>query len=189
MLQTRSYLSEADYLSFERQAEEKHEYYKGGIFAMSGASFEHNIIEDNIRGELYNFLKGTNCRSVGSNLRVSVQANSLYTYPDVLVICGKPEFIDNEFDTVLNPTLIIEILSASTAGYDKGIKFELYREIPSLKEYIAIDSTKIHIEQFINNDNKTWTLQEYKSSEISFVIACINMPVLVADWYNGVEFK
>ncbi len=134
---------------------------------MSGASFEHNIIEDNIRMSMGNFLKGTNCRSLGSNLRVSVQANSLYTYPDVLVICGKPEFIDNEFDTVLNPTLIIEILSASTAGYDKGIKFELYREITSLKEYITIDSTKIHIEQFINNDNKTWTLQEYKNSENS----------------------
>jgi Uma2 family endonuclease len=105
------------------------------------------------------------------------------------VICGKPEFIDNEFDTILNPILIIEILSVSTAGYYKGMKFELYREIPSLKEYITVDSIKIHIEQFISNNNKTWTLQEYKNPEISFDIPCINMLVTIADWYNGVELK
>jgi Uma2 family endonuclease len=105
------------------------------------------------------------------------------------VICNQPEFIDNEFDTVLNPTLIIKILSAYTAAYDKGMKFELYREIPSLKEYITVDSTKIHIEQFISSNNNTWTLQEYKNPEVSFVIPCINMPVLVADWYKEVEFK
>ncbi len=109
-------------------------------------------------------------------MRVSVQVNSLYTYPDILVICGTPEFIDNEFDTVLNPILIIEILSVSTSGYDKGMKFELYREIPSLKECITIDSTKIHIEQFIGNNNKTWTLQEYKirkSLLLFLVLTCL----------------
>ncbi len=107
---TKTYLSEADYLEFERSSNEKHEYYKGEIFDMSGASYEHNVIEDNIRLSIGNFLKGKRCRSFGSNLRVSTKPNKLYTYPDIFIICGKPEFIDDQFDTVLNPTLIIEIL-------------------------------------------------------------------------------
>lgn len=189
MPQPKTFLSQADFLEFERNSEERHEYYKGEIFAMSGASYEHNVIEDNIRGALHNFLKGRECRSFGSNLRISVKANTLYTYPDIIVICGKPEFIDGQFDTVLNPTLIIEILSPSTANYDKGTKFELYRDIPSLKEYLTVDSTKIHIEQFVKNDNSTWTLQEFKSISDSFAMPCINMPVIISDWYDGVEFK
>jgi Uma2 family endonuclease len=188
MPQPKIYLSQQEYLEFERNSEEKHEYYNGEIFAMSGASFKHNIIEDNIRGELHNFLKGKQCRSFGSNLRTSVHSNTSYTYPDVIIICGKPEFTDDQFDTVLNPTLIIEILSASTANYDKGIKFELYREISSLKEYITLDSQKIHVEQYVKNDNKTWTLQEFKSLSDSLTLTCIKMPVLVDDWYQGVEF-
>ena len=189
MPQPKTFLSQAEFLEFERNSEEKHEYYKGEIFAMSGASYEHNVIEDNIRGELHNFLKGKECRSFGSNLRTSVQANTLYTYPDIIVICGKPEFVDDQFDTVLNPTLIVEILSPSTANYDKGTKFELYRDIPSLKEYITVDSTKVHVEQFIKNDNQTWTLQEYKTAEASLMLNCIQMPLSVGDCYTGVEFK
>ncbi len=189
MLQPKILLSGQEFLEFERNAEEKHEYYKGEIFAMSGASYDHNVIEKNIRGELYIFLKGKQCQPFGSDLRISVQANTLYTYPDIIVICGKPEFADDQFDTVLNPTLIIEILSPSAANYDKGIKFELYREISSLKEYLTVDSTKIHVEQFIKNDNKTWTFQEYKTLETFLTLSCIEMPVLVSDLYNGVEFK
>lgn len=183
------YLSEAAYLELERQDTEKHEYYKGEIFNMSGASYEHNIIENNIRVTIGIFLKGKQCRPFGSNLRVSVQANTLYTYPDILVICDEPKFIDDAFDTVLNPTLIIEILSPSTANYDKGIKFELYRDIPSLKEYITVDSTKFHVAQFIKNDDKTWTLHEFKTPEEAFSISCIDMPLKVSDWYNTVVFS
>ena len=189
MPQPKILMSRAEFLEFERNSEEKHEYYKGEIFAMSGAPYQHNVIENNIRGELYVFLKGKQCQPFGSNLRVSVKENTLYTYPDILVICGKPEFEDNQFDTILNPTLIIEILSPSTASYDKGTKFELYRQIPALKEYITIDSTKIHIEQFVKNDNNTWTLQEFKNLSDSFAIVCIKMPLTVSEWYDGVELN
>lgn len=189
MPQPKTLMSQTEFLEFERNSDEKHEFYKGEIFAMGGASYEHNVIENTIRGELYIFLKGKECRPFGSNLRVSVGANTLYTYPDILVICGEPEFADNQFDTVLNPTLIIEILSSSTASYDKGVKFELYREIPSLKEYITIDSTKIHTEQFVKNDSSTWTLHEFKNLSDSFIIASIKMPVRISDWYTGAEFK
>jgi Uma2 family endonuclease len=188
MLQAKTLMSQEEFLQFERNSQEKHEYYKGEIFAMSGASYEHNVIEDNIRGELHNFLKGKQCRSFGSNLRVSVKANTLYTYPDIIVICGKPEFQDDQFDTVVNPALIIEILSPSTANYDKGTKFELYRDISSLREYLTIDSTKLHIEQFIKNSNNTWTLQEFKNFSDSFTLATIKMPVVVSDWYAEIKF-
>lgn len=180
------YYSVEEYLVIERESPERHEYYKGEIFAMSGASYEHNLIENNIRLDIGNFLKGKECRSFGSNLRVSIKANSLYTYPDVLIICGQAVFLDNEFDTILNPTVIFEILSSSTANYDKGLKFTLYREIPSLKEYILVDSKKVHVEQYVKNPNASWTLQDYKNLTDRFVLQAIQMDVLVADWYESV---
>lgn len=93
---------------------------------MSGASYEHNVIEDNLRGILYNFLKDKSCRSFGSNLRIHIPINSLYTYPDIIIICDEPRFQDQQFDTVLNPAVLIEILSPSKANYDRGAKFDLY---------------------------------------------------------------
>lgn len=126
---------------------------------------------------------------MGSNMRVNVKENSLYAYPDVLIVCGEPQFADNIFDTLLNPAVIIEILSESTANYDKGLKFELYREIPSLQEYILIDSRKIHLEHYRRNTDNSWTLQEYKIVDASFTIASVAMNVLLNDWYEGVTFK
>src|ERR1700712_180248 len=102
-------LTEKEYLVFERGALDKHEYYKGEIFAMSGASFKHNLIEDNLRIALGVFLKGKKCSSFGSNLRIHIPSNTLYTYPDIIVICDEPNFVDDEFDTITNPSIIIEI--------------------------------------------------------------------------------
>lgn len=104
------YITDSEYLAFEREAEERHEYYKGEIFAMSGASFKHNIIEDNLRVLVGSFLKGKKCRSFGSNLRIHIPQNTLYTYPDILIVCGEPKLADEYFDTLLNPAVIIEIL-------------------------------------------------------------------------------
>src|SRR4051794_29577072 len=121
------YLTEKEYLAFERNALDKHEYYRGKLFAMSGASFKHN------------HLIGKQCREFGSNLRIHIPSNTLYTYPDIIVLCNEPEFTDDEFDTITNPSVIIEILSPSTANYDRGAKFNLYREISTLKEYLLVD--------------------------------------------------
>jgi len=181
------YTTEAEYLSFERESQERHEYYKGEIFLMSGTSFKHNIIEDNVRGALHASLKGKKCRSFGSNLRIHIPSNSLYTYPDILVVCDEPKFVDGEFDTLLNPAVIIEILSPSTGNYDRGVKFDLYREIESLKEYILLDAATTHFVHYSKNPDSTWTLSESKNLDDPFFITTINFEILLSEVYNGVQ--
>lgn len=181
------YIQPKEYLAMEREAVDRHEYYKGEVFLMSGASFNHNVIEDNIRGALHNHLKGTKCRSFGSNLRVHIPSNTLFTYPDILIVCDEPKFVDNVFDTLLNPSVLIEILSPSAANYDRGGKWDLTREIESLKEYILIDSTTTHLVQYTKNNDGTWTLSEKKSREQTFVIATIGAQLSLANVYDGVQ--
>ncbi len=182
------YYTQEEYLALERDSTERHEYYRGEIFNMSGASYEHNLIEDNIRVSLGSFLKGKNCRSLGSNLRVHVKENTLYTYSDVLIVCGEPKFLDNTFDTLLNPSVLFEILSPSTANYDKGVKFELYRDIESLQEYILVNASKLHVELYQRNPDKSWTLTEYKNSSDVFGIRTISKPMQLAEIYEGISF-
>ncbi len=181
------YISQEEYLAFERNALDRHEYYKGEIFAMSGASFKHNLIESNIRLSLGVFLKDKSCNEFGSNLRIHIPSNTLYTYPDIIVLCNEPEFVDEEFDTITNPSIIIEILSPSTANYDRGAKFDLYREITSLKEYILVDSSTIHIVLYVKNADNTWTLSEVKDLNQSVAIPSINFTISLTEIYNGVD--
>jgi Uma2 family endonuclease len=125
-----------EYLDMENEALEKHEYYKGEIFAMSGAGNRHNIISVNMIASLYNSLKGKSCQPYGSDMRIHIPENTLFTYPDISIICGDVVFSKEDENTSTNPTIIIEILSPSTRNYDRGVKFMLYRAIPTLKEYI-----------------------------------------------------
>ncbi len=180
------YCTEEEYLAFERAAQEKHEYYKGEIFAMSGASFKHNVLQINIVTLLSNHLKGKNCRPFGSDLRIHIPSNSFYTYPDVIIVCDEPEFADKEFDTLLNPSVIIEILSPSTANYDRGAKFDLYREIESLQEYILIDSNSMHFVHYIKNPDATWTLSETRKPGDDFFITSVDFKVQLAEVYAGI---
>ena len=172
-----------EYLQAERKALNKHEYYLGQVFAMSGASLPHNLIFKNTYGSLYTRLKGSRCQPFGSDLRIHIPENSLYTYPDISIICGKPETTDDTKDTVTNPTVIIEILSKSTRDYDKGQKFTLYRDIASLKEYILIDSETVSIETLTRNDDRSWTFREYKSLTDNFNIETIGESLLVSELY------
>jgi Uma2 family endonuclease len=181
------YISEKEYLAFERSALDKHEYYQGEIFLMSGASFKHNLIESNLRGSLHEFLKDKNCNEFGSNLRIHIPSNSLYTYPDIIVLCEEPNFVDEEFDTITNPSVLIEILSPSTANYDRGAKFDLYREIESLKEYVLVDSTSKHIVLYSRNDDNTWVLSETKNVADTIHLHSIEFTISVADIYNGFD--
>ena len=181
------YVSEKEYLAFERSALDKHEYYKGEIFLMSGASFKHNLIESNLRGALHNFLKGKTCREFGSNLRVHIPNNTLYTYPDILVLCEEPDFVDEEFDTITNPSILIEILSPSTANYDRGAKFELYRDIATLKEYVLIDSKTIHVVVYARNIDNTWILSETKDLNDSIHLPSIDFTLNIVDIYEGID--
>jgi len=181
------HITEAAYLAFERQSEDRHEYYRGEIYLMSGASFKHNVIEDNIRGTLHAFLKGKKCRSFGSNLRIHIPKNTLYTYPDILIVCDKPQFVDGEFDTLLNPSVLIEILSPSTGNYDRGAKFDMYREIETLKEYILIDSTATHCIHYLKNADSTWTLSEAKDLAETLPIVTIGLQLQLSDIYADAD--
>ena len=182
-------ISQEEYLAEERLALEKHEYFQGEIFAMSGTTIEHTVIAVNCITELRNKLKGKNCRPYESNLRIYIPPNSLYTYPDISIICGGVDTTDDKFDTATNPTVIFEILSKSTRDYDKGGKFTLYRDIETLKEYILIDSEKIGVEKFTRNADNTWLLTEFKTIESSFEIPTIGVKLSLSDIYEDVTFK
>lgn len=148
--------TEQEYLELERTAEYKSEYYRGEIFAMSGARFNHNRIKENLSIEIGGFLKGKSCESLSSDMRVHIPENTLYTYPDLLIVCGKPEFLDDHMDTILNPSVIIEVLSPSTGNYDQGKKFYLYQGLKSLKEYILVDSQQVGAQVYRKSDDGVW---------------------------------
>ena len=182
------YISEQDYLNAERLALNKHEYFRGEIFAMSGASLPHNKIFSNLFIDAGVKLKGKKCQPFGGDLRIYIPKNTLYTYPDMSIICGEPETTDDNFDTVTNPTVIFEILSKSTRNYDKGQKFTLYRDIESLKEYILIDSEKIMVEKFTKNPDKSWTLTVFTTITDNFEMKSIDVSLRLSDIYDGVTF-
>lgn len=184
-----NYISQEEYLAMERDATEKHEYYEGEVFEMTGASREHNEIFSNVFGELAYKLKGKGCKPYGSDFRTHVQKNTLYTYPDILIVCGEPELTDNHFDTVTNPSVIIEILSKSTRNYDIGKKFMLYRDIPSLKEYIVIDSEKLFVQNNVKVSEKSWQMTDYIALEETLEIGTLEVSLSLKDIYRDVVFK
>jgi Uma2 family endonuclease len=179
------YLSEEDYLTEERTASFKSEYYKGEVFAMSGTTKEHKKIAGAIVGELYAHLKGKSCAVMPSDIRVYNPANTLYTYPDAVVVCEEEKYLDNEFDTLLNPTIIIEILSKSTQDYDRGTKFFLYRSIPSLQHYVLINSLEFGIEIF-TRDGEQWILTSANALEDELYLSAIDFRFKVKDMYAQV---
>src|SRR5205085_7715167 len=147
---TRRYAPQ-EYLRAERDSAIRHEYYHGEVFAMAGGSPQHSLIISNVNGELRTRLKGSPCRAYESNLRVHVPRTTLYTYPDVSVICGELQFdpLDTGHETVLNPTLVVEVLSISTESWDRGGKFQNYRQMESLREYVLVSTDKPLVETFL----------------------------------------
>ncbi|MGZ5134725.1 MAG: Uma2 family endonuclease [Flavitalea sp.] len=156
---------------------------------MPGASLPHNFVSHNVYGSLIIFLKGKNCKPFGSDLRIHIPENTLYTYPDISIICGKPETADSFRDSVLNPSVIIKILSKSTKDYDRGTKFTLYRSIKALKEYILIDSTSVSVELFIKQEENSWKLTEFKQLSDSCAITTIDLTLHLKDIYEDVSFE
>ncbi|MFW0716644.1 Uma2 family endonuclease [Pedobacter sp. N23S346] len=186
--QKRRYTVE-EYLEMEKTSSIKHEYFEGEIFAMSGAGDNHNEIFSNVFGEIVNKLKEKPCRPYGSDKRMTIPKNTLFTYPDTSIYCNG--LIHSEFDedTSILPTVIIEILSPSTKNYDKGKKFNLYKDIPSLKEYIMIDSTAVSVEAFHINENQNWELNEYKNVDESLNFFSLGFNVKLKDIYQYVRFS
>ncbi|MBX3254388.1 MAG: Uma2 family endonuclease [Chitinophagaceae bacterium] len=183
----RQKLTIEEYLAMEEAAVEKHEYFKGEIFAMSGSKVPHNRISGNLYAILHQKLKGKNCRPYNSDQRIHIEANTLFTYPDISVVCGEDVTLNNDNWNILNPTVIIEVLSPSTKNYDRGEKFRLYRDIPMLQEYILVDSEHVHIEVFRLNAAHRWELEEYNFLKDQLYIKAINEIIPVAEIYDGVR--
>ncbi|HYF69741.1 MAG TPA: Uma2 family endonuclease [Ohtaekwangia sp.] len=181
--------TQEEYLDLERKADYKSEYFQGEIFAMSGVSRNHNVITGNLLAYLHGALKGKRSRPYSSNMRLHIPANSLYTYPDIMVVCGGEQFLDQEFDTLTNPVFIAEILSPSTSDYDIGGKFTLYRSIPSLKEYWTVSSIDYHVEKFLKNDaDNTWILSETTTLTDKVLLSSLSLDVSLEDLYADVKF-
>ena len=176
-----------EYLQFERTSLEKHEYHNGEIFLMAGAGARHNKIFSNFFIQLGIRLKGQPCQPYGSDLRVHIPENTLFTYPDISILCGDMVFSEMDEDTVILPTVIVEILSPSTKDYDRGGKFRLYRDITSLKEYVLIESESIGIEIYRINKEGKWELQEYKSTEDTLSIPTIDFHIPLKEIYEGTK--
>lgn len=173
-----------EYLEMENAALEKHEYYKGEIFAMSGASARHNVLSSNLIISLGISLKGKSCQPYGSDMRIHIPENSLFTYPDISIICGDVISANEDENTAIGPTVIIEILSPSTRNYDRGEKFMLYRAIPALKNYILVDSESIHAEHFAINKEGLWQLKEHNKIYEEIFIETLNVTLPMKEVYE-----
>jgi Uma2 family endonuclease len=185
--QVKIYLTPNEYLALERQAEHKSEYFNGEIFAMTGASRRHNLVAGNVFAALHLQLRKRPCEIYPNDMRVKVSPTGLYTYPDVVVVCGEPLFDDEQRDTLLNPTVLVEVLSKSTASYDRGEKFEHYRKLASLLEYLVIAQNKYHVEHYMRQQDNQWLLAETDDILQTVHLSSIECDLALADIYDKVE--
>ncbi len=181
-------LTAAEYLVIERAAEFKSEFCDGEMFAMSGASPPHNFIKDNLIVALGNALRGSGCRTLSSDQRVRVSPTGLYTYPDILILCGPGEYAAEDDHTLLNPKAIIEVLSDSTRGYDRGAKARQYKRIPSLVEYVLVEQDEPVIDRFVRQPDGGWLETTVEGLDAEFAFATVAARVPLADVYAGVTF-
>lgn len=185
--QPQSFFTPEEYLTLERRSETRSEYFDGQIFAMTGASLRHNLIAGNILASLHAQLRERDCQVYASDMRLLVKATGLYTYPDVLVVCGEPLLADDEYkDTLLNPVVLVEVLSKSTAGYDRGEKFEHYRRIESLAEYLLVAQDKHHVEHFVRQPDRQWLLSETSDLQDTVQLPSISCGLKLSDVYEKV---
>ena len=186
--QPKTFLTPEQYLEIERAAEFKSEYYQGEMFAMAGAVRVHNLLAVNATREISEQLRKRPCETYSNDMRVHVPTTGLYTYPDVVVLCGKPAYLDHNQDTLLNPTVIVEVLSPSTEAYDRGRKFEHYRTIGSLRQYLLISSDRVHADLFTLQDGR-WVLTSADGPEDALELESIGCRLAMADLYEKVEFE
>ena len=177
-----------EYLELERKSEPRSEYLKGEVFAMTGASLRHNLISVNIATELKQQLKQTDCKVLVSEMRVAAPGATLYTYPDVVVVCGEPLLEDEKFDTLLNPCLIVEVLSKSTAAYDQEIKFGYYRTIETLTEYLLAAQDDYHVAQHVRRPDGRWLLADIRGPESRVELESVGCTLSAKEIYDGVRF-
>ena len=177
-------LTEEEYLAFDRAADYKSEFVDGEMYAMSGGRLRHADLAVSIAAELWLQLKGRKCRVFNSDARVRASEGQAYFYPDISVVCGEPKTHANSNDTLINPTVIVEVLSPSTSDYDHGKKFACYREIPTLQNYVLVHTDDILIEQFTRQPNGDWLLSEHRGIEGSLAISSIDCSLSLRSIYE-----
>ena len=183
-----SSMTEAEYLALERGSEFRHEFHCGGIFAMAGASERHNLITLATASSMYVRLQGKPCRVYSSEMRVKPKTSKSYVYPDIVVACPPMEFLDDKKDTLLNPQIVVEVLSPSTEAYDRGAKFDLYREAPSLQQYVLVSHEARRVVSYIRqSDGVAWLMTPLDHVEASIEFPSLGISVPLADIYRDVE--
>ena len=185
---SKAYLTPEQYLEIDRKAERKSEYFAGEMYVMSGARRAHNVIAANAIRELGNQLLDGPCEIYPSEMRVKVGESGLHTYPDIAIVCGEPKLVDDAFDTLLNPIVLVEILSESTEVYGRTTKFELYGALDSLQEYVLISSLRPSLERYTRRPDGTWNYAAKTAPEDSIELKSVNCRLRVADVYRKVEF-
>lgn len=178
-----------EYLALERAAERKSEYRDGEIVGMTGASRRHSLITANLIRELGQQLKGRPCEVLSGDMRIWVPVTGLYTYADLVVVCGEPALADGHFDTLMNPTLLIEVLSPSTQNYDRGTKFVHYRALESLREYLLVSQDQPLVEHYIKQEDGNWLLSEAADLSVSVALPSIDCQLAMAEIYDRVRFE
>jgi Uma2 family endonuclease len=179
-------ITEAQYLAMERASETKHEFRDGEVYAMAGASERHNLVTTSTLASLHGQLRGRPCRVYPSDMRVKVAATGLYTYPDISVVCGRTELADENQDTLLNPALIVEILSKTTSRYDHEEKFSHYRRIPTLMEYLLIAQTRCFVEHYLRQPDGKWLLTEYNDLSAVIELPSIGCRLALSEVYEQI---
>jgi len=195
-VKSKPYFTIEQYLAYEREADERSEFIDGEIYAMAGESGAHGDISMNLAGILQNQLRGTDCRGRIKDTKVRSGAlkehfgRGMISYPDLVVVCGEPEYHDKHKDIILNPAVIIEVLSDSTAEFDRGVKFMRYRNFnPTLSDYILVWQDEPHTEHYTRQASGDWLLREYDGLDKSFRIDSINCSLNMADVYDRIEFE
>jgi Uma2 family endonuclease len=186
--QPQALLTPEQYLELERAAETRHEYYNGEVFAMAGGSLRHAVVSQNFARELGNALKQRPCLVMSSDVRIRVAVDGLYTYPDVVVVCDPPKFVDNRSDTLLNPTLLVEVLSPSTEAHDRGFKFAQYRTIEGLQEYVLVSQAEARVEVFRRQEDGNWLMSEAIGLDAICELRSVDCRIGLDEIYAKVEF-
>lgn len=185
--QPKPFLTPEQYLEIERAADYKSEYYDGEMFAMGGAREGHNLVVANALAEIHDQFRQRPCRVYPSDMRVRVNATGLYTYPDIVVVCEEPKFLNDERDTLLNPAALIEVLSPSTEAYDRGRKFDHYKTIESLREYLLIATDRVHADLYMRQPDNRWLLTSASSLEETLRLESVGAQLTLAALYEKIE--
>lgn len=187
-LQREPHYTADEYLAREELAETRHEYLAGQIYAMAGGSYNHEVIGGNLFAALHQAVRTSSGIAFGSNMKIRIDAHDLYTYPDAMVLCGKPQFQKNRTDVIVNPRLLVEVLSKSTENYDRGKKFEFYRTLPSFQEYLLIDQQRVHLELFYRVGISQWDLTIIDEIDAELILRSIGATIPVRRLYERVDW-